>query len=69
MKSYTPKEIIAILIAHGFELSRIKGSHHVFVNRVSGKRTVVPMHSKDLKKGTLHGILKQAGIEVNEGKN
>ncbi len=68
MKSYTPKEIIAILLAHGFGLVRTKGSHHIFVNRDSGKRTVVPMHGKDLKKGTLHGILKQAGIELNENE-
>ncbi|HAL81960.1 MAG TPA: hypothetical protein DCO83_06805 [Mucilaginibacter sp.] len=66
MKSYTPKEIVEILIAHGFEPARIKGSHHVYVNRATGKRTVVPMHNKDLKKGTLHGILKQAGIDLKD---
>jgi predicted RNA binding protein YcfA (HicA-like mRNA interferase family) len=66
MKSYAPKEIIAILVANGFELMRTKGSHQIFVNRTNGKRTVVPMHGKDLKKGTLHGILKQAGIELSE---
>lgn len=63
MKSFTPKEIVAILIAHGFELIRSKGSHQIFLNKITGKRTVVPMHAKDLKKGTLHGILKQAGID------
>jgi len=61
MKSYTPKEIVTILIAHGFELIHTKGSHQIYLNHVTGKRTVVPMHAKDLKKGTLHGILKQAG--------
>jgi len=66
MKSFTPKEIIAILTAHGFELARINGSHHIYVNRSSGKRTVVPVHAKDLKKGTLHGILKQAGIDLKD---
>lgn len=66
MKSYTPKEIVIILLAHGFELIRSKGSHHVYVNRINGKRTVVPIHAKDLKKGTLHGILKQAGIELKD---
>ena len=66
MKSYTPKEIAAILLAHGFELNRTKGSHQIYVNRVTGKRTVVPMHAKDLKKGTLHGILKQAGIDPKD---
>ncbi|MDB5087319.1 MAG: YcfA-like protein [Mucilaginibacter sp.] len=66
MKSYTPKEIISILIANGFELARVNGSHHIYVNRTTGKRTVVPVHAKDLKKGTLHGILKQAGIELKD---
>jgi predicted RNA binding protein YcfA (HicA-like mRNA interferase family) len=66
MKSYTPKEIVAILVAHGFELIRTKGSHQIYLNKISGKRTIVPMHAKDLKKGTLHGILKQAGIELKD---
>jgi mRNA interferase HicA len=68
MKSFTPKEIIALLIEYGFEFIRAKGSHQIFVNKATGKRTVVPMHGKDLKKGTLHGILKQAGIELKEGE-
>jgi len=55
MKSFTPKEIIAILITHGFELIRTKGSRQIFLNKITGKRTVVPMHAKDLKKVTLHG--------------
>ncbi len=66
MRSFTPKEIVAILIAHGFELIRSKGSHQIFLNKITGKRTVVPMHAKDLKKGTLHGILKQAGIDTKD---
>jgi len=66
MRLFTPKEIIAILITHGFELIRTKGSHQIFLNKFTGKRTVVPMHAKDLKKGTLHGILKQAGIDPKD---
>jgi predicted RNA binding protein YcfA (HicA-like mRNA interferase family) len=66
MKSYTSKEIIAILLSHGFELVRTKGSHHIYVNKSTGKRTTVPLHGKDLKKGTLHGILKQAGVDLKD---
>jgi len=66
MKSYTPEEIIAILNGNGFELHRVNGSHHIFVNRTTGKRAVIPMHTKDLKKGTLHSILKQAGIDLKD---
>ncbi len=68
MKSYTPKEIIDLLTKRGFEFVRAKESHQVFVNRKTGLRTIVPMHSKDLKKGTLHGILKQAGIDPDDLK-
>jgi mRNA interferase HicA len=66
LKSYTPKEVIALLLLHGFEWVRTKGSHQIYVNYQTGKRTVVPMHAKDLKKGTFYGILKQAGIDPKE---
>jgi predicted RNA binding protein YcfA (HicA-like mRNA interferase family) len=66
MRSYTPKEIITILLSRGFVFLRSKGSHHLFVNRKTGKRAIVPMHGKDLKKGILHAILKQAGIDPLE---
>lgn len=64
--SLTPKELIRILENNGFVLKRIHGSHHYFVHPVTGKITVVPMHNKDLAKGTLHAILKQAGIDKTE---
>lgn len=61
--SLTSKELIKILLQHGFELKRIKGSHHFYEHPESGKIAVVPMHNKDLPKGTLFSILKQAGID------
>jgi mRNA interferase HicA len=64
--SLTPKELIKILESNGFILKRIHGSHHYFVHPVTGKISVVPMHNKDLAKGTLHAILKQAGIDKTE---
>ncbi len=65
MKSLTPKELIKILIQTGFKFQRSKGSHHVF-RHSDGRITIVPMHSKDLPKGTLFAILKQAGISKDE---
>jgi len=61
--SLTPDEIIRLLKKHGFELMRTKGSHQIYKNRTTGKMTVVPMHKKDLPKGTMLTILKQAGID------
>lgn len=61
--SLSPKDLIKILESKGFVLKRIHGRHHFYVNSLNGKITVVPMHNKDLTKGTLHTILKQAGID------
>ncbi|RAI91634.1 type II toxin-antitoxin system HicA family toxin [Algoriphagus yeomjeoni] len=48
MKPITPKELIKILESLGFEFQRSKGSHQVFKHQ-DGRRTVVPLHTKELK--------------------
>jgi predicted RNA binding protein YcfA (HicA-like mRNA interferase family) len=58
------KRLIQLLEGNGFILRRSKGSHHIFWNEFSNKTVVVPVHSKDLKKGTFLAIVKQAGIEI-----
>lgn len=63
---YTPIEIIKLLEEKGFVFDRASGSHQVFMLPDRSKRVVVPMHRKDLPKGTLHAILKQAGIDKKE---
>ncbi|NBC82790.1 MAG: addiction module toxin, HicA family [Bacteroidetes bacterium] len=64
--SLTPKELVKILEKKGFELDRSKGSHQIWLHPKSRKRVVVPMHNKDIPKGTFFSILKQAGIDKNE---
>jgi len=64
--SLTPKELIKILERKGFVLKRIHGSHHYYINPSTPKIAVVPFHNKDLPKGTLHAILKQAGIDKDD---
>mgnify|MGYP003382402137 CR=1 FL=1 len=64
--SLTPDELIKHLRKHGFEFVRAKGSHQIFKNRTNGKMTIVPMHKRDLPKGTLLSILKQAGIDKED---
>lgn len=64
--SLSPDEIIRLLKKHGFELVRTKGSHQIFKNKTSGKMAVVPMHKRDLPKGTMLSILKQAGIDKED---
>jgi len=57
-----PKKIIKILKDKGFLLDRVKGSHHLYYHPESRRRVIVPLHKKELPKGTLMEILKQAGI-------
>lgn len=64
--SFTAKEIIKILERKGFVLDRTKGSHSIYRLPDGSKRVVVPLHNRDLPKGTFHAILKQAGIDKEE---
>ena len=64
--SLTPKELIRLLERKGFVFDRTKGSHQIYFYAEKKLRVVVPMHTKDLATGTLHAILKQAGISKEE---
>ncbi len=57
----TGKELVNILQKEGWELERVNGSHHIM--RKKGKSVSVPVHNKDLKKGTLHNLLKETGLQ------
>lgn len=49
----------------GFTFLRQKGSHAIL--RRGGNGCVVPMH-RQIKRGTLRGVLKQAGVTDEEFK-
>ncbi|WP_456474647.1 type II toxin-antitoxin system HicA family toxin [Candidatus Pyrohabitans sp.] len=66
LPSLTPKKIIRVLKKKGFVLDRVKGSHHLYYHPETKRRVVVPFHKRDLPKGTLLEILKQAGISKEE---
>lgn len=62
----TSSEIIKILLKNGFIIDRIKGSHHLLLNKETKIRVVVPMHKKDLPKGTVYEIIKQSGLSADD---
>jgi len=66
LPSLTPQKIIKILEKKGFILDRVKGSHHIYYHPEMKKRVVVPLHKRDLPRGTLLEILRQAGISREE---
>ncbi|MNL85402.1 YcfA-like protein [compost metagenome] len=58
----TGSELVKLLKQNGWVLDRINGSHHVM--KKDGMTIPVPVHGKaDLKTGTLHRILKEAGLK------
>jgi predicted RNA binding protein YcfA (HicA-like mRNA interferase family) len=64
--AFTSKELIRVLTERGFVLDRQKGSHAIYKLPDGTRRAVVPMHNRDIPKGTFHSILKQAGIRKEE---
>ncbi len=59
-----PREAAAVLIRAGFEYVRQSGSHRIYVKGSIG--VTVPWHSRDLRKGTLRQIIRQAGLTPEE---
>ena len=66
LPSISSKKLIKILKSLGFTLDHSTGSHFIFYNSKNKKRAVVPYHVKDLPKGTIINILKEAGITKKE---
>lgn len=59
----TSREVIAKLKADGWELVHVRGSHQQFKHFTKPGRVTVPHPKKDLPKGTLRSIYRQAGWE------
>jgi len=62
------KDIEKILKAHGFILSRQKGSHQQFVGFVHGqkRRVTVIANQKSFASGTLKSMIRQSGLSQEE---
>jgi len=57
-------KVVKLLSKQGFEIIRQKGSH-IFLRHSDGRITVVPNH-KEIDKGTLREIIRQAGLTRDE---
>ena len=67
LPSLRPKEVIRALERAGFVVSRTSGSHCRLIHATDPSRKVtVPIHNQNLKRGTLRGIMAQAGLTVPE---
>ena len=61
------KQLIKVLERAGFIVNRVTGSHYVLKHPAKPNlRVTVPYHNRDLKRGTLQSIVKQAGLTNEE---
>jgi predicted RNA binding protein YcfA (HicA-like mRNA interferase family) len=61
-----PRQVVRFLQQNGFVLDHTSGSHFVYYHPASRRRTVVPQHNRDLPKGTLMSLLREAGFTREE---
>lgn len=55
------KDLLKALIKGGWEVIRIKGSHHVL--KKGDQIEVIPIHGQDVPTGLLNKILKRTGLK------
>jgi predicted RNA binding protein YcfA (HicA-like mRNA interferase family) len=62
----TGREVVSALRQAGFDVARIKGSHH-FLRHPDGRGTVVPLHAGEIiGPGLLAAILRDCEIDRDE---
>ena len=62
-----PREVVKALLRGGFYIHHQTGSHARLLHRTRTEfRVTVPIHSRDMPKGTLRRVIKQAGLTVEE---
>ncbi len=67
MKSISSKAFCKFLHLHGWQLQRIRGSHHIYTHPDKAEILTVPVHAnQDLKIGTLSKLLKDAGLTAQD---
>ena len=66
LPAYTPADVIRALLRAGFEHHHTRGSHRYYWHAGQRRMVAVAFHRRDLKRGTLTAIIKQAGLTVEE---
>ncbi len=62
-----PKEVLRALQRADFLIARVTGSHYILKHPDKPTlRVTLPLHNKDLKRGTLRSIIDQSGFSTDE---
>jgi len=63
LKQISGKDLAKAILKRGWLLSRVKGSHHVFIKTGHRERIVIPVHgNQPLKIGLLRSLMKSADL-------
>lgn len=65
LPALSSRKVISKLQKAGFFVDHQTGSHVALIHK-DGRRIIAPRHNRDLKKGTLRAILRQARLNVEE---
>ena len=67
LAGFSYRDIVRKLRKAGFTFDRqAKGSHEIWWNPESRKRTTIPNHPGSLPEGTVRAIIKQADLSVDQ---
>jgi predicted RNA binding protein YcfA (HicA-like mRNA interferase family) len=66
LPSVKSRQVVRFLEQRGFVLDHTSGSHFIYYHPRSRRRAVVPSHNRDLPKGTLLSLLREAGFTREE---
>ncbi|MBU2495788.1 MAG: type II toxin-antitoxin system HicA family toxin [Candidatus Omnitrophota bacterium] len=67
LPTLTYREAVKRLRRAGFIFDReARGSHEIWYNPHTKRRTTIPNHPGDLPKGTLRAIIRESGLTVDE---
>ncbi|HLC49643.1 MAG TPA: type II toxin-antitoxin system HicA family toxin [Candidatus Andersenbacteria bacterium] len=66
LPSLKPRDVVRALKEVGFEEQRQTGSHLIMAHRSKRRIIPVPIHAREMKRGLLTSIIKQAGLTQKE---
>jgi predicted RNA binding protein YcfA (HicA-like mRNA interferase family) len=66
LPAVTAKELVRVAERLGFAFRRQSGSHAIYIRPNDQARVVIPMHKGELKRKTLHAIIQDLKITIEE---
>ena len=66
LPTLSAREVMRALERGGFYHHHTRGSHYYFKHPDRERPVPVPYHARDIKRGLLRAIIKQAGMTIEE---